>query len=57
MKKILPLFLIASFLLAVPAMAGPWTTLEPVSLSASSTSANLPVGEKLGKIDNLRLGI
>lgn len=57
MKKILPLFLLVSFLLAAPAMAGPWTILEPVRLSASSTSANLPVGEKLGKIDNLRFGI
>jgi len=57
MKNIFPLFLLAACLLAAPAMAGPWTTLEPVSLSASSTSASLPVGEKLGKIDNLRFGV
>lgn len=57
MKNIFSLFLLATCLLAAPAMAGPWTTLEPVSLSASSTSASLPVGEKLGKIDNLRFGV
>ncbi len=57
MKNIIHLFFLLACLLATPAMAGPWTTLEPVSLSASSASANLPVGEKLGKIDNLRFGI
>ena len=57
MKNIAALFFLLAGLLATPVMAGPWTTLEPVSLSASSASANLPVGEKLGKIDNLRFGI
>ena len=54
MKSIL---LLVSLLLASPALAGPWIALEPVVLSASGTSANLPVGEKLGKIDNLRFQI
>lgn len=54
MKSIL---LLASLLLASPALAGPWIALAPVELSASGTSANLPVGEKLGKIDNLRFQI
>jgi len=54
MKSIL---LLVSLLLASPALAGPWIALEPVELSASGTSANLPVGEKLGKIDNLRFQI
>ena len=57
MKNIAALFFLATCLLAAPVMAGPWTTLEPVKLSASTFSANLPVGEKLGKIDNLRFGI
>lgn len=54
MKSIL---LLVSLLLASPALAGPWTALEPVTLSASSTTESLPVGEKLGKIDNLRFRI
>lgn len=57
MKNIGALFSLLACLLAAPAMAGPWMTLEPVALSASSTTANLPVGEKLGKIDNLRFAI
>lgn len=43
--------------LAAPAMAGPWTSLEPVRLSAQDTSVALPVGEKQGKIDKLRFGV
>lgn len=54
MKSIL---LLVSLLLASPALAGPWIALEPVELPASGTSTNLPVGEKLGKIDNLRFHI
>lgn len=54
MKSII---LLVSLLLASPALAGPWTALEPVALSASGTSESLPVGEKLGKIDNLRFRI
>ena len=54
MKSIL---LLVSLLLSSPALAGPWTALEPVTLSPSSTTESLPVGEKLGKIDNLRFGI
>lgn len=54
MKSIL---LLVSLLLSSPALAGPWTTLEPVTLSASGTTESLPVGEKLGKIDNLRFQI
>jgi hypothetical protein len=50
-----------SFLLcilpAAPAMAGPWTTMDPVQLSAQDTSATIKVGEKMGKIDNLRFSI
>jgi hypothetical protein len=57
MKNIFPLFMFAICLFAAPAMAGPWTTLEPISLSASNTSVSLPVGEKLGKVDNLRFGV
>ncbi|UTF50337.1 hypothetical protein NLA06_00190 [Desulfomicrobium sp. ZS1] len=49
--------LVLGILPAAAAVAGPWTTLEPVQLSASDTSATLPVGEKLGKIDNLRFKI
>jgi hypothetical protein len=49
--------LLLGILLATAAMAGPWTALEPVQLSAANTSATLPVGEKLGKIDNLRFQI
>ena len=49
--------LLAVLLLASPALAGPWTILEPVSLPASGGNASLPVGEKLGKIDNLRFQI
>ena len=44
-------------LLASPAMAGPWITMEPVRLSAQDSSAALPVGEKQGKIDKLRFGV
>jgi hypothetical protein len=55
MKSVL--LLLAGLLLASPALAGPWTALEPVSLPASGSSASLPVGEKLGKIDNLRFQI
>ncbi len=54
MKSIL---LLVSLLLSSPALAGPWTALEPVTLSASGTTESLPVGEKLGKIDNLRFKI
>ena len=54
MKSIL---LLVSLLLSSPALAGPWTALEPVTLSPSGTTESLPVGEKLGKIDNLRFGI
>ncbi|MGE4440026.1 MAG: hypothetical protein AB7D27_00890 [Desulfomicrobium sp.] len=57
MKNIGALFSLLACLLAAPAMAGPWTVLEPVVLSAANTTANLPVGEKLGKIDNLRFAI
>jgi len=50
--------LLAIFMLfAVPALAGPWISLEPVTLSASSTSVTIPVGEKLGKIDKIRFQI
>ena len=49
--------LLAGLLLTSPALAGPWTALDPVSLPASGSNASLPVGEKLGKIDNLRLQI
>lgn len=55
MKSIL--LLLASLALAAPALAGPWIVLEPVALTASSANATLPVGEKLGKIDNLRFQI
>lgn len=49
--------LLVGLLLAAPALAGPWTALEPVSLPASGGNASLPVGEKLGKVDNLRFHI
>lgn len=49
--------LLACLVLAAPALAGPWVALEPVELSASGASASLPVGEKMGKIDNLRFKI
>lgn len=51
------LLLLASLLLATPALAGPWLALEPVELPASGTSKTLTVGEKLGKIDNIRFQI
>jgi hypothetical protein len=56
-SAILTLSLLLGFLLPIPAMAGPWTAMEPVTLSPSGTTASLPVGEKLGKIDNLRFMI
>lgn len=46
-----------SLLLAAPALAGPWLTRNPVELSPSDTSVTIEVGEKLGKIDNLRFQI
>lgn len=49
--------LLMCILLAAPAMAGPWITLEPVRLSAQDTTAIISVGEKTGKVDNLRFGI
>lgn len=49
--------LLACLVLAAPALAGPWVALEPVTLSASGAGASLPVGEKMGKIDNLRFQI
>ncbi|ACU88167.1 hypothetical protein [Desulfomicrobium baculatum] len=49
--------LVLGILPATAAVAGPWIALEPVQLSATGTSATLPVGEKLGKIDNLRFKI
>lgn len=49
--------LFACLVLAAPALAGPWVALEPVELSASGASVSLPVGEKMGKIDNLRFQI
>lgn len=56
-RLILMCALLLGILPATAAVAGPWTALEPVQLSASDTSATLPVGEKLGKIDNLRFKI
>ncbi|WP_028577152.1 hypothetical protein [Desulfomicrobium escambiense] len=49
--------LLACLVLAAPALAGPWVALAPVTLSASGAGASLPVGEKMGKIDNLRFQI
>ncbi|GAB6110831.1 hypothetical protein [Desulfomicrobium salsuginis] len=49
--------LLACLVLAAPALAGPWVALEPVTLSASGAGASLPIGEKMGKIDNLRFQI
>lgn len=49
--------LVLGILPATTAVAGPWIALEPVQLSVSDTSATLPVGEKLGKVDNLRFKI
>ena len=58
MKTVLSIFFILACLLpASSALAGPWVALEPVELSASGTNASLPVGEKMGKIDNLRFQI
>lgn len=54
MKSIL---LLVALVLASPAMGAPWTAMEPVELSPSGTTASLPVGEKLGLIDNLRFQI
>ena len=51
------LLLLASLLLATPTLAGPWLALEPVELPASGTSKTLTVGEKRGKIDNIRFQI
>lgn len=56
-KLILVCALLLGILPATESTAGPWTALEPVRLLASDTSATLPVGEKLGKIDNLRFRI
>jgi len=49
------LFLVCIFL-ATPALAGSWITIAPVVLSGSGT-ATLPVGEKIGAVDKLRLQI
>jgi hypothetical protein len=54
MKSIL---LLVALVLASPAMGAPWTAMKPVELSPSGTTASLPVGEKLGLIDNLRFQI
>lgn len=56
-RLILVCVLLLGILPATAALAGPWSALEPVQLFASDTSATLPVGEKLGKIDNLRFKI
>lgn len=54
--KTLLAFLMMLFL-STPAWAGPWTTIGTVELSKSSTSTTIELGEKLGKIDNLRFQI
>jgi hypothetical protein len=56
-KNIFALSFLLCTLSVAPAMAGPWTTMDPVRLSAQDTSTTLPVGEKLGKIDKLRFSI
>lgn len=56
-KNILLLSFLLCILSAAPVMAGPWTAMDPIQLSAQDTSATLPVGEKLGKIDKLRFSI
>lgn len=56
-NAIFALSLFLCLLPAVPAMAGPWTTMDPVRLSAQDTSATIPVGEKMGKIDKLRFSV
>lgn len=56
-KNILLLSFLLCILPAAPVMAGPWKAMDPIQLSAQDTSATLPVGEKLGKIDKLRFSI
>jgi hypothetical protein len=56
-KSILLLSTLICILLAAPAMAGPWKTMDPIRLSAQDTSATFPVGEKMGKIDKLRFSV
>lgn len=51
------LVLLACLLPSFTALAGPWVALEPVELPASATESTLSVGEKMGKIDNLRFQI
>lgn len=50
-----PALAILCLLLSVPAWAGPWISLAPVMLGASSGVATIELDEKLGKIDNIRL--
>lgn len=56
-KNFFALGFLLCILSAAPVLAGPWTTMEPVRLSAQDTSATLPVGEKQGLIDKLRFSV
>lgn len=47
-------FILFGLLLSAPAWAGPWVSLDPVVLSAHGGEATVEIGEKLGKIDNIR---
>lgn len=56
-KAFIALSILMYALHAGPVAAGPWTTMDPVRLSAQDTSASIPVGEKMGKIDKLRFSV
>lgn len=56
MKQLI-LALLAGLIFAQQALAAPWLTHDPVTLSATGTSATVDVGEKLGVIEKIRFQI